>query len=195
MDEQYIFNCLKDDNIDEFVKIFPNQINSNFRFSTEISQFSSLFLDSPSLISVAAFYGSLQILNHFIEQKIDLNMKDNLNRGIENFAVAGAHLFAIKILFDNGIDFKYTLHFASGMGDLEVLKFLIEKLNIDPTIIDSYGSTILHSSIMSGDIDIIKYCFSLKRLSINSTDNNGVFYFRLIIHLYISQFYMVIYQF
>lgn len=161
------------DDFDDFVKFIKRNHYNSYRFPSDISNCPPILKDNPPLLSTAAYFGSLQCLNHLLENGADIKNTDTQNRTVAHFAVAGAHVFVIRILCDYGVDFNGTLHLASGMGDICVLKYLINELRLDPSTKDSFSSTLLHSAAMGGDTEIVKYLISLNRIDVNSRDNNG----------------------
>ena len=59
------------------------------------------------------------------------------------------------------------------MVTLPVVKFFVEKLNIDLIIKNSEGKMPIHYACKRGEIDIVRYLYEECKVSINTGDNNG----------------------
>jgi ankyrin len=98
----------------------------------------------------------------FIENKINLNIQDNLGASPLFYAIENKHFNVCKLLIENGANvnltnkFKKTpLHIASHFGQLEICKILISNLNINEE--DVFGFTPLHNAIRQSKKDVAKF--------------------------------------
>lgn len=173
LNEEEAFKIVSQDEFEIFVKKIPKAAYNTFQFKHITQKLPKILHDSPFLLHVAAFYGSMQCLNYMLSHDVDITKQDNLYRDVSHFAVTGGHIYAIKVLADKKVDFSRSLILAAGLGDLDVFKFLLNQLKISPTVTDSFGSTILHGSSIGGTQSVIDYIISLKKVDINTQDNQG----------------------
>ena len=90
--------------------------------------------------------GNYQLVKHFAETGIDINIKTN--------------------------DGSNCLHIAAGSGNLYICKTLINKHNFDVQMNNHYGWNALLSSAISGSYELVKY-FADTGIDINHKTNDG----------------------
>ncbi|EAY08609.1 hypothetical protein TVAG_239690 [Trichomonas vaginalis G3] len=173
LSEEDAFKVLSTDDFEVFLKKMPLNICNSYQFHLNSKNVPKILRDSPYALHITAYYGSMQCLNYMLAHGIDLTKQDALYRDVSHFAVTGSHLFAIKVLADKGVDFSKSIILAAGIGDLDVFKFLLNGLKVDPTVRDSFGSTILHGSAIGGSQILIDYIIKLNKININTQDNQG----------------------
>lgn len=112
---------------------------------------------------------------------------DNTNLDIEddrmftplNWAVTSGHLEIFMYLLNLGadintvdIDGSNLLINATGGGNLDIVKFLIEEKGFDVNFVDNNGFTPFHSGAGSGNVELLKYLID-KGANIHTTTNIG----------------------
>ena len=173
-DENKLFNIIKDDEIDKFKSLVSEDQFNTFHFNLKDDDaIPDIFKNSPNILHVASYYGSMEILNYLLSKNVDLSQTDSLKRDVSHFAVTGSHLFAIKVLYDHGVDFSHSLVLSAGIGDVYIFKYFVNSLKLDTTIKDSLGSTILHAAALGGNKDLIDFIMSLGTVDINAQDDSG----------------------
>jgi hypothetical protein len=104
---------------------------------------------TPSLIAIAAFSGSFQVFKLLIRRKTNLQTTDTRRTPLEMFIVAGGTFPILKIFlqnssFRNPLPSKNALHFAAEYGQLEMVKFLLERQYCSPNAADADGVLLSH---------------------------------------------------
>jgi ankyrin repeat protein len=67
-------------------------------------------------------------------------------------------------------DGNTPLHLACDRGFLKIVRFLIEKPNVNPCIKNYFGCTPLHLSSLGGHLDVTEYLIKQPGVSINEQD-------------------------
>lgn len=97
-------------------------------------------------LMLAAQWGKPQIMEYLINHGADVNAKDNEGNNILMYAASGG--------FDEN-------------KKLEIVKLLIEKYKIDPTITNNSGQTALLMSAYVGAVEVVKYFINTLHMAIN----------------------------
>lgn len=176
VDERELINAIKKDNVKLLQKIFESKDVTKFSFSTNLIIYDPVLQDKPPIISVAAFFGAANCLNYLIKSGVSLTTLDNQSRSIQYFSVAGGNIEIIKILSSSFLDFTEFTHLAAGLGNLSILKFLINELKCDPTTKDALGCTLLHNVAIGGDTKTADWLIKSNFIDINSRDQLGIFF-------------------
>lgn len=179
IDEREIINAIKKDDIEAFKLIFKSTDVTKFSFSNNLDLYDSVLQDKPPLISVVAYFGAVNIMKYLIECGFSLTSLDNQSRSVQYFSVAGGSIKIIKILSLNSLDFSEFTHLAAGLGNLTILKYLIDELKCDPTAKDALGSTLLHNVSVGGDTKTADWLIKSNFIDINSRDQLGIQIFKI----------------
>jgi len=66
------------------------------------------------------------------------------------------------------------LHNAAGQGNLDMVKYLCEELEVEVNAIDQfYGQTPLHCAAGQGHLDVVKYLCEEREVNKETTANSG----------------------
>jgi len=77
--------------------------------------------------------------------------------------------------WSNGKEHESSLisHLAAFKGSIDILKFIIEDLEIDPEEKNGNGETIVHLAARGGHVDVIEYCMYQLGIDENDESNSG----------------------
>lgn len=151
MQEVFITNIEKN-NIDKVKKFLSSGVSvDTILHSRHIIWDTNYF----SILAIASFAGSAEIVDFLIKKRVNINQIDCLkNRTALHWAVASDNEAIVKILINNGANVNMAdrdsvtpLILASNMGNLNIVRHLISKgSNINHT--DRMGTTALHYACM-----------------------------------------------
>nr|GMD92191.1 potassium channel AKT1-like [Ipomoea batatas] len=142
-------------------------------------------MDMPLTLCFAANRGDDLLLNQLLKRGMDPNELDNNGRTALVYsednvpiwdAIAGKHEAVVKVLNDNGgaIPSSDVGHYACQAveaGDLELLKYLA-KHGGDITLLNSVGTTALHTAISEDNLEMVKFLVE-KGADIDKADVHG----------------------
>ncbi|OHS96827.1 hypothetical protein TRFO_09713 [Tritrichomonas foetus] len=138
----------------------------------------SLLLDSPPILSVAAFFGATNCFHLLALSGADLEHTDNKNRYPVHFAVMNGKSDIFNILDSFSIDFTVVdsnkvgcLHYASQFGCFDVVQQLWQR-NFSIDLKDSFGLTPVHYSAFSKESTIIEF-YKSKGAKLNENSHYG----------------------
>ncbi|XP_074138406.1 ankyrin repeat and death domain-containing protein 1B isoform X8 [Sminthopsis crassicaudata] len=128
----------------------------------------------------AAKRNNLDIMEQLIEEKVNINAMDNMNRTALHFAVGGNHLSAVDFLLKHkarvDVADKHgltVLHLAAWSGSLEIMLMLV-KAGADPKAKNQDGMTILHFAALNNNVKIVEYLIQdLHLKDLNQQDEDG----------------------
>ncbi|XP_074138405.1 ankyrin repeat and death domain-containing protein 1B isoform X7 [Sminthopsis crassicaudata] len=128
----------------------------------------------------AAKRNNLDIMEQLIEEKVNINAMDNMNRTALHFAVGGNHLSAVDFLLKHkarvDVADKHgltVLHLAAWSGSLEIMLMLV-KAGADPKAKNQDGMTILHFAALNNNVKIVEYLIQdLHLKDLNQQDEKG----------------------
>lgn len=137
-----------------------------------------LLMDSPPLISIAAFFGAYNCFQYLFLSNANITALDKKERSLVHFACCGGNLDILDILDSLSADFKLVdsnnvgcLHYASQFGHINVVQRLWQR-NFPINEKDSLGMTPIHYSAMFDSIDVIDFFYS-KGISLNPRSAGG----------------------
>ena len=133
------------DDFDSFSEIAYSsavQVDINSKLSYEFNV-NSEFLDShPTLIQFAAGCSSLKIFKHLILSGADIGSTNKFTNGINSYAVAGGNLEIVRILYQNGVNYKgYPLKFAVKYQRNDIVDWILNIVSKKP----KYDDAILYA--------------------------------------------------
>lgn len=135
-------------------RFYQATINNNtpliFNLIKAGAQSNTIDLNGHSALHFAAHYGNNTAINFFLNEGLDLDLKDNEGCTPLYFAIKKGQFNTVKLLFTHNADFSIIdqngcslLQVATTCGHVEIVKFLIEKkANLEFKDID--GFTALH---------------------------------------------------
>ena len=174
LNDAVLMSAIKRDDVEAIQKSFKRIDDvSNYVFEASVSSTNPVLDDHPPLVSVAAFFGASSILLDLLSKGVDISKRDDKHRSLGYFAVAGSRLSIVKLLAESHVDFSECGHLAAGLDNLEILKFLILDLGLDPLTTDAFGCTFLHSAATSGTAAIADFLLSLNVIDVNPRDHEG----------------------
>lgn len=171
--EVALLAAIENDDLENVKTLLPSANIATYQFKTPVCACDPIFHDHPPLVSAAAFYGATSILLEMIDMKVNLTQLDGKRRDVAYFAVAGGHTTAVKFLARHGVNFGECCHLAAGMWKPEIVKFLLGELKLDPSVIDAFGYTLLHSAAIGGCADVVTFLLALGVFDVNAIDNDG----------------------
>lgn len=150
--------------------------NSVVKFPNDIHP--AILAHAPSLIAVAACYGSVQCFRYLSHHRSDLKKTDDLWTPLSCFAaVSGNETILNRALQipvqSNGRLNKTPLHYACEYGHLNIVKLLIEKHSYNINAQDYHGSTPLHLAIEFGHFEVANYLLSNPEIIPELEDKSG----------------------
>ena len=123
----------------------------------------------------------LAISNYLVSKGLSFNDVDEEGNTAFDYAAKGGNIELLKTLLSKGV--KPTgaaLIFASqgaGRGaanSIEVYKYLVETVKLDPKFTSKTGSNVLHSIALKPNQEEIVNYFLTKKVSVNQTDVEGI---------------------
>lgn len=111
-DIEQLSSCAANPEFDFNVRIKPKYFSTDF-----------FLQNNPTLIQVAAFYGSIKCFNFLRLNNADLHAEDKKSQSLQKFAVAGGNLTILDILDD--FSFEDTLTTSVLFHNIEISKWLI----------------------------------------------------------------------
>ena len=123
----------------------------------------------PPLVSVAAFFGSFDVLRVFVDLSVDPKLTDLFGRTIAHFGCAGGSFDCCRELDNYGVDFETLDHghrlpaeYAAEFGRLDVLQWLWMRgsLNAMAAVWQKRGAeepAILRLVAERGHADVLKF--------------------------------------
>lgn len=139
-------------------------VKGTFNTENEAGMIDKSDIDPNSLLENGAGYGNIDWINKAIKKGANINRRTfDSAPAAAVAAVAGKNLKILKyflncrglILKKKGID--YLLYLAAQVGDLDAVKFLIEKLGADPQY---HNNDTVFYCWVEGHEDVVKYLIS-----------------------------------
>ena len=118
-----------------------------------------------SCLHIAAEQGHLNICRMLLQRYNFLNHeRDDDGLNVLHSAVLSGELELLQYLIENGSDvFSKTkdgrscLHLAAEQGDLNICRMLLQSYNFVIHETDDDGLTVLHSAVLSGELELLQY--------------------------------------
>lgn len=136
------------------------------------------------LLLASPFFDSIESVDYFINQGMDLKSTDNEGNNIFNYAARRGNVELLQQLIDRGIEYKKlnknggnafmfasqgTRGFTNSIG---VYKFLLDK-GLNPNVVTTDGSTPLHRIALSKADDNIFELFIEQGANVDQQDSEG----------------------
>jgi len=136
-----------------------------------------VYVDGVTIIRAAVNLGATKVVKAiFNNSNVDINQVDKLGRTLLQDAIIMGHLHIIDILIKNQIDpniidhhGKNAMFDAIDYGEEKIIDTILDIKNIDLSVIDENGKTILHDKKVLEDDDLAK---KLLRKGANPTIND-----------------------
>jgi ankyrin repeat protein len=168
---QTLVSEIRKDNL-ESLKMFSH--NPNFSIDSRILATPYLpspdLLGHPTLIQVAAFFGSVKCFRWLLSNSADLRAFDQHFVTLAQMAVAGGNIEIIRLCQQYNLDFYATVHFAVKYYRNDIFDWLSDILSIDANEVDLTGQNLIHSACKSNNMH------ALRRLAACGADINAVSY-------------------
>lgn len=160
-----INDILKKDDINQLQSLFASDvINENSIFTFRSLKIPSILKKSPSILGVAAFYGSENCFRYIIEMGASLEYKDDFQRKIEHFACAGGSSTIIQILVERSISFSSVdqngnncAYYALVFHHLDTFYWIWINYGTNFASSDINGNTLIHIAVMNEDKEAITF--------------------------------------
>eukprot|EP00744_Colponema_vietnamica_P004817 GILI01007137.1.p1 GENE.GILI01007137.1~~GILI01007137.1.p1 ORF type:complete len:613 (-),score=152.13 GILI01007137.1:191-2029(-) len=104
----------------------------------------------------------------------DMPLRDRMNHSFQNRAkrVKQAIENKAKTKSEANIEDVAALHSAAEAGNVDTVRFLLEKKGVDPNCRSANGNTVLHTAVRLRNLDLIKALIVAKGIDINALDND-----------------------
>lgn len=192
-----IQSIIKMDDIDSFQKKAA-EINFDINQETKIHSYENILFPEvkPTLLQLAAYYGSIKIFKFILLNGADLKIKNKEGFSFEHFAIAGGDPEMIRIFEQKGMTFQNTLKVATqfhqnsvfqwifdnkekdnlnivflnacAVNNLSAILFLLQETDVDINYTDEDGEGCLHYAAKYGSNDALRFLLSHKNININS---------------------------
>jgi ankyrin repeat protein len=168
---QTLVSEIREDNV-EGLKIFSH--NPNFSLNSRILATPYLpspdLLGHPTLIQVAAFFGSVKCFRWLLSNGADLRTSDRHFVTLAQMAVAGGNIEIIRLCQQYNLDFYATVHFGVKYHRNDIFNWLSDTLSTDANEVDLTGHNLIHSACESNNVH------ALRRFAACGADINAVSY-------------------
>jgi len=136
--------------------------------------------DGANLLLLAVGYDEdLSTTDYLISKGLSINATDNSGNTVFNHAAKIGNIDVLKGLLKKGAKYSPEALFSAAQGTyrsankIEVYKYLVDDLGIDPLITDENGRNVLHYVVRKqNQDDVIDYFFK-KGVDINKVDAEG----------------------
>ena len=133
-------------------------------------------------IHIASINGHLLIVQYLVEkQNVDSDIKGNHQKTPLQYACEQGYFQIVKYFLSKGVNYQaideygdHVIHYASKGGLILIVKFLIEKRNVDKDIKGRSGSTPLHYACTKKHLHLVQYLIS-KGANVNAKTNCGLY--------------------
>ncbi|KAK8890051.1 hypothetical protein M9Y10_034810 [Tritrichomonas musculus] len=153
-----IFEIIKNDDINSFEKIAASP-----SFNPDIEMKETVFIPypilhyNPTLIQVAAYFGSIKIFKFLLLNKANIEYIDRTNMSLIHFAIAGGNTEIIRILDQNDVSFVGTPQIAAQYHRHDILEWLIDTKFHDISLLDPKFGSIAHNAAISNNLYVFNY--------------------------------------
>ena len=155
----------------------------NQRFPNSIWAVSSLFMNKPSLIEVAAFCGSRRCFLYLLLNGADIDLMDSNRMSAMQAAVAGGNTEVIRMLDEREeVSYDACLQIAAMFHQLDIFYWLREQRECDLSSCHPIFQTCLHAAALSNNLELLEYCIE-HGISVNVGDDLSVCFAFTIQHL------------
>ena len=118
-----------------------------------------------SCLHLAALVGDLRICRVVLRNyNVDINARDDYGFTVLHSAAGSGHSELLQYLIENGSEvFSKTengrncLHVAAEKGHLKICRMLLQSYNFVNHERDDDGLTVLHSAVLSGELELLQY--------------------------------------
>ena len=141
--------------------------------------------NNVNCLHIAAHNGYLECVKYFVETiKLDPSIKDVNGKTSIHYECGyyNNELNNISKIKNNNISEIIRENKKKKDNNLEIVKYFIEIIKIDPTIKDNNGNTPIYDAAYHDNIEIVKYLVNNNNLSISTKNNNG----ETILHFYLQ---------
>lgn len=147
---------LKKDDVDALnMSLCPNY-NYDLIIEPDIFEECRIIQYRPTLISCAAFFGSIKCFKYLLLNHASLSRRDERKKSIATFAVSGGNVEIIRILEQEKIDFDDTIKDSVIFYHFDIFEWIrVTKFTED---LDSYNIT--QMCAYSGNIKILIHCIN-----------------------------------
>ncbi|KAH0789498.1 serine/threonine-protein phosphatase 6 regulatory ankyrin repeat subunit A-like isoform X1 [Histomonas meleagridis] len=160
-----LFKQIIDDDLDA---VMPTIIENNWfnvrfdRYVPGMNRYSLLSGARPSIVAVAAYFGSVDIFRFLIANQADLNQADEKGVPPLIYAVSGGHIEILQAIeLWEGLDTETcesVFRYAAECNQLEMLLYFDTHIkNTNPLTTDKRGMSGLHYASQNGNIEIMKF--------------------------------------
>jgi len=174
--EENIFKAAAKGKLTTIIYLLANGNNINESFPND-SYDGWYGLKNSTPLHFSSRYGHLSVVEYLVNQKADINSKDENDNTPLHFAARNGHLSVVEYLVNQKADINSKdendntpLHFAARNGHLSVVEFLVnQKADINSK--DENDNTPLHFAARNGHLSVVEFLVNQKA-DINSKDEN-----------------------
>ena len=168
--ERELLKYIKKDTLDEVMLLVDSTFSVDHKLSFHLIQKDKMISDLPPLISVAAYYRSVNVFRYFIASGADLTAIDRMGRSVVEFAIRGGSFEILHLLDENDVSFKDMLFTAAECGNLKIFLWIyfFKSENIHQRRFD--GLTVAHIASLSGNFNLMKFIFDILKNDLTISD-------------------------
>jgi ankyrin repeat protein len=166
--EHVILSYIVKDDVNSLSHQISIGLDVNQQFFWILGDLPDILTNSPPLISVAAYYSSVQCFSFLLEMNADIEKLDELDTPLVNFAVAGGNMEIIQKLDERQVNFQNTLQIAAEYGHYEIFMWLLRNHDLNIYELDKYRRNFLHIAAAGGNCQLVQF------LIVQGLDVNGI---------------------
>ncbi|OHT02395.1 hypothetical protein TRFO_30524 [Tritrichomonas foetus] len=155
----YLYLLLANDDITslQYVAAQPD-FNYNRKILPSFFEICPFAQNSPSLIEVAALYGSINCFKYLLLNGSSLYLLDETNASLPQYAVAGGNLEIIRICHQKKLSFNGTSQIAALFHRNDILNWLLEDEGQEIESCIKNRGTVIQNAATTNNIIIIEQC-------------------------------------
>ena len=160
----------------DIVRFFIEEAGIDVNSRTEKTQ--------ETALHAAAYKNQLAIVEYLVCKRIDINAENANGATALTLAASNGFVDIVAYLTAHGANGAYaekltgqlsqnSLHSASAAGRLDMVKYLVEEMNVDLLSKDLEGDIPLHHAASNGQLSVVKYFIEEKRVFVDTPNDNG----------------------
>ena len=166
---------LKNDDLESLQQFAASQdFDFNQPSKPSIFELSMFCQTDPTIIQIAAFYGSVNCFKYLFLNGADNTKCDDEGKTTVQFAIAGGKNEIIRILQRENFDFSGAANIATLYHRNEIFRWIYDTIVNDVKFVDEGHGTLLESSCGSNNLEVFRFC--MERGTDVNQKNSRVFF-------------------
>jgi hypothetical protein len=145
--EDPLITAIRSDNLSLFASYVPTFFSIDHKFSPFFVGADPLLRYSPPLVSVTAFYSSIECFRYLLVNGVNLHATDSAKASLAVFAVAGGNLEILALLDAQNISFSGTLFTAAERGNFSTFLWVFVTQLEPLKVRRARDGTLLHAAV------------------------------------------------